>query len=166
MHTNKLATYNPADSVSTEHRQYPDIADVAASAGFSTVQPCRRCRQKPPRTHIPPATKKKVKYVYYSLFKCFILTLCVFTDPQHTKQNPSNNTTTSTLLPSNEGCEVCRTTTGGEEHERGDPKRGDTCAVCLLGPPHRLLAHPPPPGPTCHQPRLVMQRDTQAQPLT
>jgi hypothetical protein len=105
----------------------------------------------------PQQQKKKVKYVYTSILQCILLTCCVFTDPQHTKQNPSNNTTTSTLLPLNEGCEVCRTTTGGKEHERGDPKRGETCVIRLLCPPCHLPAHPPPPGPMCHQPRLVVQ---------
>jgi hypothetical protein len=75
--------------------------------------------------------------------------------PQQAKQHPDDKpTTTTTLLPSNEGCEVCRMTTGEKEHTRGDPRRGRPARYACCAPLATYLLTRPlrPPGDTTWHP--------------
>jgi hypothetical protein len=76
--------------------------------GHVTHQPCLpslpACCPPPPRTHPPPATHTQCGLSIFLLFSLFLLTVCGSTGLKHNKQHCHDHS----LLPSFEGCEVCR----------------------------------------------------------
>jgi hypothetical protein len=93
-----------------------------------------------------------------------LLTFHVCTDPQCTKQHPDHKPTTTTLLPSNEGCEACRTTTG-EKNTKGETLRGGRparCVHCTSLDTHPLTQ----PSDTPHVTNVTPPTTTHSHPLT